>query len=272
MKKPTLFIGTSFLGAVKEGWDAIYGNGVDTFIGFNAPTLVANYETCWSIDNTELSISGIDFFVSSPSHAAVVSKSFSNAKRVNCFQADVAEFDCIVFVDMFHRITPCFSIDKSSAISYLDVPVSRAMLGNMLIKGFNGWMGLEDNKEWGNAPYINARGMIQAVRQATGRNNVILISAPRVPRRENDVAKRSVGINRAKSCFEFTEDFYETELGRIGVRYLRQPNEVLDSDRCFTDSQFSRGPHPTIPGVLDRHMNQAYGEIVARELVDLQLT
>lgn len=273
MTDKSLFIGTSFLGAIKQGVEHVRPNKSDLFVGFIAPTLAHEFETGWSIDNDGVLIikPELECFVSGADYVATKhsgNRTFPIAQRVKGISIRLKDYKNIVFVDMFHRIRTAFNLDETGAISYLGVPISRTLMVQLQIQGFNGWVSLSNHPVYGSVPFRHIQKMLASVRSVSMEFNVVLVAAPRPPHGQIDVQKIYGCVDNAKSTFTLIEKFYTDQMNNLGVRYLAQPTAVLDSDLCFTAAQFSRGPHPSIAGMLDEHMTQAYGEIIAEKLYE----
>jgi hypothetical protein len=271
MSAHVLFIGTSFLGAIKQGYEDLHhhisGSGAATFVGLNAPELVANLRSGWSIDNGRLEFSpDLSCFVSSLEYEEVErsagSKTFPGSTKVSGLDIDLRRYRSIVFVDMFYRLRPSFLVNEKSFPVVEGVPLSKSLLSELQSNGFNGWISLAQHPQYGNIPFVNAKQLLTAIREAIWPVPTFLLSAPRPPLGNVDVQARYGDVACARRSFDYLEHFYEKELARYGIEYLSQPAEVLDEDGCLTRLEYSRGAHPTKAGVADEHMNRAYGEAI----------
>lgn len=268
MNKKFLFIGTSFLGAIKQGYESIpHGSSSATFIGISAPDLAAHLASGWKIADGHLHLSS-DFacFISgleiSNSDKGIDKKTFPGAERIRGLTLDIRNYDVIVFVDMFYRLRPVFSVNEAKFPYLNEAPVSSDLISELRINGHGGWISLDKNPQYGQVPFVNSIGLMSAIQDASEKASVYLIAAPRPPRGNVVIQAKYGDVATARRSFDYLENFYATQLGRQGIGYLPQPMEVLDDDGCLTRSEFSRGEHPTKVGVADEHMNQKYGEIL----------
>lgn len=266
MTGSTLFLGTSFLGAIKQGYDSRFAANCSpaTFIGFNAPELAANLESGWIVRNGRLALaSDWGCFISGlqqSNHGSTGSKSFPGSCKVSGVDIDLRTFSRIVFVDMFYRQRLVLRMTDELIPTLEGVPVSEAVLAELKINGFNGWVSLEQHPLYGNVPFVSTKRLLAAIREASSSALVFLLSAPRPPSGNIDIEARYGDIVSARRCFEYLEKFYARQLALCGIEYLPQPSEVLDDENVLTRINYSRGAHPTKVGVADEHMNQQYGE------------
>jgi len=267
----TLFIGTSFLGAIKQGYEALYAtnSSTATFVGFNAPELVAHLESGWHVKDGRLILrSDLGCFVSGLEHCNASwlgSKTFPGSSKVSGLEIDLRSYGRIIFVDMFHRLRPPFRVTDKLIPTLDGIPISDAMLDELQIIGFNGWNSLAQHPQYGTVPFVNAKRLVTAIREGANSASVLLLSAPRPPVGNIDIKARYGDVASARRCFDYLERFYANELSRHDIEYLPQPSEVLDDDGCLTRAQYSRGMHPSKAGFVDEHMNQQYGEAILAE-------
>lgn len=276
MSRSILFIGTSFLGAIKQGYDILFPENEATFIGLSAPELTAYFRDALTIKNGRLLVKRpLDCFVSAPefeSHKASRNHTFGNTVSVSDLDLDLSPFKTIIFVDMFYRTHTLLQVNEHGFASIGGTPASSTFLSRIQVPGFNGGSALRNHAKYGDVPYVNIGKFIRDTRNACDNANVFLISAPRAPEGNVDLNKYYGGVQEAKRCLDYIERFYKSELDKIGVRYLPQPIEILDSKQCLTDSKFSRGKHSRIQGLLDGHMNNEYGKITLSKYLDLLLS
>lgn len=270
MNKKILFIGTSYLGAIKLGYDAFAPlHNSATFIGFDAPNLAANLEHGWDVTDGVLRFSdSISCFAADPSaeHDSTDKKSrnktFPGTKRVCGMSIDLRNFSRIVFVDMFHRLKSPFVVNDQNFATLSGIPVSLELISKIQSNGFNGWMSLRNHHRYGNAPFVSAHPLLTAIREAADSAYIYLISAPRLPTGNIKIDAVYGDTPTARRSFDFVEQFYFSELAHIGIEYLPQPTEILDEDGCLTCARYSRGAHLIRAGFLDGHMNKEYGEAI----------
>jgi hypothetical protein len=268
MKKQILFIGTSFLGAIRLGYESISnGSFSATFIGFNAPNLVTHLASGWQISDGHLNLnSDLSCFISghqiSKSGKSISNKTFPGTEKIRGLIFDIRNYDVIVFVDMFYRLCPGFSVNEAKFPNINKVPVSSDLISELKINGHNGWISLDKNLQYGHVPFVNSIGLLTAIKDAAEQASIYLIAAPRWPKGNVDLQARYGDLATARRSFDYLENFYATQLCQQGIEYLPQPMLVLDEDGCLTRPEFSRGDHPTKAGVFDYHMNQQYGEAI----------
>lgn len=268
MKKQILFIGTSFLGAIRQGYESISHSSFSaTFIGFNAPDLATHLASGWKILDGHLHLNS-DFgcFVSgleiSKSGKSIDNKTFPGAERIRGLILDIRNYDVIVFVDMFYRLRPLFSVNEAKFPNLNEVPVSSDLISELRINGYSGWFSLDKNSQYGQVPFVNSNRLMSAIKDASEKASVYLIAAPRPPKGNVVIQARYGDVATARRSFDYLENLYASQLFEHGIEYLPQPIEVLDEDGCLTSPEFSRGEHPTQVGVADEHMNLKYGEIL----------
>lgn len=268
MKNRILFIGTSFLGAIKQGYDSIFSSACEaTFVGFRAPDLAAHLTSGWYIKENVLHFSPeLCCFVSGYNQLGMAlktaNKTFPGTEEVSGLAIDICNYSSIVFVDMFYRLYPAFTVNVNFFPILNGCPVSDCLLSELKSSGLNGWVSLNQHVQYGNVPFVNSKKLLTAISGVFGEESVYLMSAPRPPAGNVDIQARYNDIATAQRSFDFLERFYAIELARHGIEYLPQPIDVLDNDRCLTRSVFSRGEHPKKAGTLDQHMNQKYGEAI----------
>ena len=264
MTDSILFVGTSYLGAIKQGFEALYPESTAaTFLGFNGPELAANLKSGWSVSNGCLRLANnFSCFVSNLDKKTDNNRNFPGTLKTQGLEIDLHEFDRVVFVDMFYHINPSFRLYKNLHPELNGIPVSDTLLAELKINGLNGWVSLVKHARFGNVAFENSRHLIAAIKNETGAESIFLLSAPRAPVGNVDLHFRYGDIASARQCFEYLERFYANELRRVGVEYLAQPLEVLDDNGCLTQAQYSRGAHAKRPNMLDGHMNQKYGQAI----------
>jgi hypothetical protein len=269
-RKPILFIGTSFLGAVKQGWQAVHGPDGALFVGFDAPMFIKNIGGVQLQGRRLRFPRDLDVFgyagQADPNGSPEPAQSDTFADSLRTRGADVAlgRVRAVVFVDMFFRHTPPLAVDASGGAALHGIPVSDAALRAMQMNFFNGAGGLRNHKRYGSVSITSCLPLIAAVRDAVAAP-VIVLGCPRPPR------SNLKGDWRAdKARFDYIDRFYDAELGEKGIRYVGQPADLLDSDQCATPDHFSRGAHKFQQAALDPHMNSEFGAILLRSaLADL---
>lgn len=273
MTRPILFIGTSFLGAIKQAYDAIPSKSYPaTFIGLNAPELAANLTAGWEIDEGVLRfVPDFKCFASGYNHSVGVnggSKTFPGSEKISGLNIDLSAYRSIVFVDMFYRLRPVFIVGAHSFPCMEGAPVSSELLTQLHVNGFNGWMSLSGHQQYGQISFVNTQRLLTAVKAVAESTFVYLLSSPRPPVGNIDIKARYGDLASANRSYDYLEKFYKVELARFGIEYLAQPLAVLDDDGCLTRAEYSRGPHPTKVGTLDEHMNAGYGGVILDHYLD----
>lgn len=273
MKKKIIFLGTSFLGAIKLGWDSLNVADFDaTFVGFSGPVLIGHMASGVSVVNRSLVVdpscfcfvSGVGF--DDAKHSGNVT--FPTSCKQDGLILDLAAFDRVVFVDMFYRLHPKVIIDGAGV--YVEgTPVSRPMLSDFRIHGFLGWCTLSNHPTYGNVLFQRSLPLLLKVVDAVQGNRSFLVSAPRPPQGEVDAVAVYGSTDKARSSLSFIEYVYTSTLNAVGISYVSQPPDVFDAEGCFTDKRFSRGLIPAKPGIPDAHMNKAYGEIISCCILNL---
>lgn len=268
--KPVLFIGTSFLGAVKQGWQQLQREPA-IFLGVDAPMFVKHLNGV-ALEGRRLRFPpALEVFSSRPRSAVpaaanaanAANETFPDSTKSRGAQVNLGTVRAVVFVDMFFRHVLSLAVDASGMPLLQGVPVSDGALRAVRSNFFNGAAGLRNHKRYGTVPVTSCLPLISSVRAAV-KVPVVVLGCPRPPR-------SNVGEDRAaaKARFDFIDAFYERELEELGIRYVRQPVELLDEDRCATPDRFSRGAHKFQDGALDPHMNAEFGEALCRLVLDL---
>lgn len=277
MSDSILFLGTSFLGAIKQAYESLFPTrGVASFVGFNAPELVANLKSGWNVSDGHLQFaSGLSCFVSGleqhtdqRTDRVSGSKTFPGSSKISGLGINLRRYRSIVLVDMFHRQRPPFIVDERLFPSVAQHPVSAALLAELQVNGFNGWISLSQHQQYGTVPFVNAKRLLTAIKEASGSASVFLLSAPRPPAGNVDIHAKYGDVASARRCLDYLERFYANELARHDIEYLAQPVDVLDDDGCLTSAHYSRGAHSTMVGCLDEHMNRQYGEVILAKYSD----
>lgn len=274
MTKRVLFIGTSFLGAIKQGYDSVSNNDCSaTFLGLSAPDLAANLVSGWSVKDGFLILSKkLNCFVSGQESITqdkiIENKTFPDFEKVSGLIINIRNYDAIVFVDMFYRLRPIFSINENNLPLLNKVPVSDELISELKVNGLNGWISINNHSQYGHIPFINVKLFLTTIMQASSISTIYLISAPRPPKDNFNIKSRFFDVGEARRSFDYLEYFYSVQLSKYGIVYLPQPSDILDENGCLTRMEFSRGSHPTKAGVADEHMNQKYGELIINKYAD----
>lgn len=268
--KSILFIGTSFLGAIKLAYEAHFESGCNNavFVGISAPDLAAHLKSGWSVTDGCLQLpSTLPCFVSGfkqNSEQIVNNATFSACSRLNGLDIDLCDYRKIIFVDMFYRLAPTFIVNEDFFPSIKKEPVSDTLLTELKVNGNNGFISLDANRypRFGYIPFVNVKPLLVAIQKASSAKDFYLISAPRPPIGNINIQSRYGDAITAKRSFDYLEQLYKKTLAKIGIEYLFQPNEVLDDGNLLTRVEYSRGPHLKRKNLLDSHMNEQYGVVV----------
>lgn len=267
----TLFIGTPSLAAIYQGWKALYPACDATFLGLDGPELAAHLNTCWKVTGSTLAFSkDITVFYGGPDKKPNARKSnspnFANFDVQKGRKIDLSQFSRIVFVDLFFGLKPFIHVDKFGILFRDGLPFTKHTLADVQADGFSGWYRLIDSKIRSHTDYRSTLPLITAIRKAAPLAGCSLISQPR-PFTANARRKGLFSSIEANSkSMELMEEHYQNLLEKVGISYIRQPEDVLGENQCFTANRFSRGPRKNNPKALERHANEDYGKILVRKL------
>lgn len=262
-----LFIGTSFLGAIKMGWELKFPDRQDTFIGFSAPKLAASFHKSVSVHDSYLLIRNLETLTSIPGQSSSQAvRTFKDVSVVQNLDIDLRQFKFIVFTHFYFSISNQIIIDeKSQSIVCSQIPVSRSMLNQMRINGFNGYRCISGQD---NLDGVNTTEFIFNIRSKLKDTRIIILPSPRRPQGYIDVKKKYGDVASAIRTQDFVDKYYSEKFAARGIEYYAQPRSTLDSDACFTDARFSRGMIKKGKSTkLDIHMNREFGAIVANDLM-----
>jgi len=187
---------------------------------------------------------------------------FDDNGKAHGYDLDLTVYKAIIFVDMFYRLRPRFSVNHKMFPCFGSQPISDKLLAELQMNGFNGWMSLTNHPIFGDVPLVNSKPLLFSIKEASEAVPVFLLSAPRPPQGNMNLVANYGDLASASRSFDYLEKFYAQELSACGITYLEQPKDILADDGCLTHASFSRGAHPTKPDVKDEHMTKEYGEIV----------
>lgn len=270
MSGTTLFVGTSFLGAVCQGWKELSPEHEAVFLGLDGPTLACHLRSGWRVEDGELRLAeDLPAFLLDPELGTGVqgNRTFAGFERTSGLRLDLRRFSRLVLVDMFFNPGQPVIVDSSGAMMLGEIPISDHALSILKRPGLNGWMRLVDHPRLGTTDWASTVPMIMALRKAMGDAETLLVSRPRPPRANRPASGMLADITRRRASFEAMEAHFDRFLAERGIGYLHQPEGVLDEDRCYTQDRFSRGPHASSEGKLDPHMNAEYGKLIVKELL-----
>ncbi|MGJ8547328.1 MAG: hypothetical protein ACSHWZ_17925 [Sulfitobacter sp.] len=267
MTKKFLFLGTSYLGAIQQGWNQTDTSYSGAFIGFNAPALTQHLERGWSVEGSILNI-GFSAFTAGLGAVPKLTKtdkdSFSELAAQDSIKVDLTHYSHIVFVDMFFRPLTRVALNRSGHPEIGKVPASKEMILETEIPGFMGNMHLKDHPIRGTIPNRSSVPLMEQVCRHAPAASVALIASPRPP--VSNTPKRNDYSDLRKS-FDFLDELYSEKMNSIGISYLRTPRELLDNHGSLTPNHFSRGPHRNDPKKLDGHMNAEYGVLFVKHIL-----
>lgn len=255
----TAIIGTSHLAMLKEAFSAAESPGFwqeePFYLSVTAPMLSWQNHQGWP-ETGRMSFT-------SPQIQRHLQRLHGNPDLV----FDPAAFDTIILVDFFFCYDFAFILRdrQRERLTVGGVPVSDRAYARIL----EAQLGVSQygaHSAMGEVPRNSVMPLLASLRQHAPAARIFVVPRPFQLAANQADLKLSLSAAEIGRMAELLDSTARKMLAPLDVTFLARSPAQTDPATGLTPDAFSKGPHSTKPGILDEHMNAAYGRIVLSQI------